>query len=405
MQWNDVIGQVDTRRQLIQLVQQNRLSHAMLLLGNEGSGVLPLSIAFAQYLVALPSSANAAQTPDLFGNPELKPASQEGIPAPEAIFNTPAYQRAVQLLHPDLHFSYPVIPRKTGDKPISTDYASEWRSFIQEQPYGNVYDWLQFIGAENKQGNITAAECADIQRKLSLKTFESDYKVLVIWMPEYLGNEGNKLLKLIEEPPANTIFILAAENESQILPTILSRCQTIRLPPLATCDIEEALIQNGAAEPTQARQIAAVSEGNYREALKLLQHTEEDWQQLLRDWLNALMKFGPAAQVAWVDKISQLGRERQKQFIRYFSHLLEQATRLRVFEAIPQHQPVMPEKERDFAIRLNHIIGLAEQKAIMEELDKTSYAIERNANAKIQFLALSIKLYHLIADKSLILTT
>lgn len=405
MQWNEVIGQVDTRRQLIQLVQQNRLSHAMLLLGNEGSGVLPLSIAFAQYLVALPSTANTAQIPDLFGNPEAIPASQEGIPAPEAIFNTPAYQRAVQLLHPDLHFSYPVIPRKSGDKPISSDYASEWRSFIQEQPYGNVYDWLQFIGAENKQGNITAAECADIQRKLSLKTFESDYKVLVMWMPEYLGNEGNKLLKLIEEPPANTIFILAAENESQILPTILSRCQTIRLPPLATSDIEEALIQNTAAEPTQARQIAAVSEGNYREALKLLQHTEEDWQQLLRDWLNALMKFGPAAQVAWVDKISQLGRERQKQFIRYFSHLLEQATRLRVFEAMPQHQPVMPEKERDFAIRLNHITGLAEQKAIMEELDKTSYAIERNANAKIQFLALSIKLYHLIADKSLILIT
>lgn len=405
MQWNDVIGQVDTRRQLIQLVQQNRLSHAMLLLGNEGSGVLPLSIAFAQYLVALPSSANAGQTPDLFGNTETAPASQDGIPTPEAIFNTPAYQRAVQLLHPDLHFSYPVIPRKSGDKPISTDYASEWRSFIQEQPYGNVYDWLQFIGAENKQGNITAAECADIQRKLSLKTFESDYKVLVMWMPEYLGNEGNKLLKLIEEPPANTIFILAAENESLILPTILSRCQIIRLPPLATVDIEDALIQNAAAEPTQARQIAAVSEGNYREALRLLQHTEEDWQQLLREWLNALMKFGPAAQVAWVDKISQLGRERQKQFIRYFSHLLEQATRLRVFEAMPQHQPVMPEKERDFAIRLNHITGLAEQKAIMEELDKTSYAIERNANAKIQFLALSIKLYHLIADKSLILTT
>ena len=405
MHWNDVIGQVDTRRQLIQLVQQNRLSHAMLLLGNEGSGVLPLSIAFAQYLVALPSTTNAAQTPDLFGNPESKSVSQEGIPAPEAIFNTAAYQRAVQLLHPDLHFSYPVIPRKTGDKPISTDYASEWRSFMQEQPYGNVYDWLQFIGAENKQGNITAAECADIQRKLSLKTFESDYKVLVMWMPEYLGNEGNKLLKLIEEPPANTIFILAAENESQILPTILSRCQTIRVPPLATSDIEEALIHHAAAEPTQARQIAAVSEGNYREALKLMQHTEEDWQQLLREWLNALMKFGPAAQVAWVDKISQLGRERQKQFIRYFSHLLEQATRLRVFEAIPQHQPVMPEKERDFAIRLNHITGLAEQKAIMEELDKTSYAIERNANAKIQFLALSIKLYHLIADKSLILIT
>ena len=356
-------------------------------------------------MVALPSTANAVESPDLFGSTETAAPSDTGIPSPEALLNTPAYQRAAQLLHPDLHFSYPVIPRKSGDKPISIDYAAEWRKFMQEQPYGNVYDWLQLIGAENKQGNITAAECADIQHKLSLKTFESDYKVLVMWMPEYLGNEGNKLLKLIEEPPANTIFILAAENESDILPTILSRCQIIRVPPLSTTDIEQALLENGNAEPTQARQIAAVSEGNYREALRLLQHTEEDWQQLLREWLNALMKFGPAAQVAWVDKISQLGRERQKQFIRYFNHLLEQAIRLRVFEAMPDHQPAMPEKERDFAIRLNQITGIAEQKLMMEELDKTSYAIERNAHAKIQFLALSIKLYHLIADKSLILTT
>ncbi|MFZ9718678.1 MAG: ATP-binding protein [Chitinophagaceae bacterium] len=405
MHWNDVIGQHATRHQLVQLVQQNRLSHALLFVGNEGRGVLPLAIAFAQYLVALPSANKANATPDLFGGPATESTQTETIPAPEAIFDTPAYQRATQLIHPDLHFSFPVIPRKTGDKPVSTDYASEWRAFIAEQCYGNVYDWLQFIGAENKQGNITAAECADIQRKLSLKTFESDYKVLVMWMPEYLGNEGNKLLKLIEEPPANTIFILAAENESLILPTILSRCQIIRIPPLSTTDIAEALIEKGLAETGTAEQIAAVSEGNFREAYQLLQNAEDDWQALLREWLNALMKYGPAAQVTWVEKINQLGREKQKQFIRYFNHLLEQAIRLRVFEASPDQQPIMPEKERDFALRLNKITGLAEQKTIMEELDKTSYAIERNANAKIQFLALSIKLYHLIADKSLILIT
>ena len=115
---------------------------------------------------------------------------------------------------------------------------------LNNYPYGNVYDWLQFIGAENKQGNITANECNDIIRKLSLKSFESEYKILIMWMPEYLGNEGNKLLKLIEEPPPNTLFILVAENESLILPTIVSRCQLIKIPTLETTDIEAALIED-----------------------------------------------------------------------------------------------------------------------------------------------------------------
>ena len=132
-----------------------------------------------------------------------------------------AFSKANNYIHPDIHFSYPVIPKKSGDKPVSTDYITEWREFITAIPYGNVYDWLQFIGAENKQGNITAEECNDIIHKLNLKSFESPYKILVMWMPEYLGKEGNKLLKLIEEPPADTLFIFVAENEDLILPTIL----------------------------------------------------------------------------------------------------------------------------------------------------------------------------------------
>src|ERR1700741_1416341 len=139
------------------------------------------------------------------------------------------------------YFYLPVIPKKSGDKPVSTDYIAEWREFIKLYPYGNVYDWLQFIGAENKQGNITAAECNDILRKLNLKSFESEYKILILWMPEFLGKEGNKLLKLIEEPPANTLFILVAENEGQVLPTILSRLQLVKIPALNDVDIETAL--------------------------------------------------------------------------------------------------------------------------------------------------------------------
>ena len=140
--------------------------------------------------------------------------------------------KAQQFIHPDIHFSFPVIPKKSGTPPVSDDYINEWREFITNYPYGNVYDWLQFLGAENKQGNITAEECNQINHKLSLKAFESNYKILIMWMPEFLGNSGNKLLKLIEEPPPDTLFIFVAQDENAILPTILSSTQLIKIPLL-----------------------------------------------------------------------------------------------------------------------------------------------------------------------------
>ena len=395
MQFKDIIGQAEVKQHLVELVENNRLSHALLFLGKEGSGALPLAIAFAQYVVSLPSSTPVA-VPDLFGS---VPAADSNFIHPDKINSQAAWQRANELVHPDLHFSYPVIPRKSGDKPISTDYISEWREFFRENPYGNIYDWLQFIGAENKQGNITALECNDILRKLNLKTFESEYKVLVMWMPEYLGNEGNKLLKLIEEPPPNTLFILVAENESLILPTILSRTQLIKIPQLSTEEIAAALEIQAKITSEQARQIASVAEGNYREALQLVSHAEEDWQTLLRNWLNTIMKTGPVAQVKWIDETSKLGREKQKQFLRYFGHLLEQAIRL---EAIGEDKLMIPDNERDFAIRLNKIAGLGQQQAIIKELDNAVYYIERNANAKLLFHSLTIKIYHIIANQQVL---
>ena len=220
---------------------------------------------------------------------------------------------------------------KAGEKPVAADFITEWREFIQENPYGNSFDWIESIKEkENSQGKITADECSDIIRKLSLKSFESEYKILILWLPEFLGNEGNKLLKLIEEPPPDTLFILVTENEGLVLPTIVSRCQLLKVPALETREIEEALIERNKTEKSTARQIASVSEGNYREALQLIQHAEEDWQSLLREWLNAILKTGPVAQTKWVEEISRLGREKQKQFLRYFNHLLEQALRHRI---------------------------------------------------------------------------
>lgn len=384
MLFQDIIGQQDVKEQLVQLVQLNRLSHALLFLGKEGSGALPLALAFSQYIAC----SNPNET--------------------DACGDCPGCMKASKLIHPDIHYSYPVIAAKPADKPMSSDFIGLWREFISSHPYGNCYDWLQFINAENKQGNIPTKECEDINRKLSLKSFEGKYKILIMWMPELLGREGNKLLKLIEEPPEDTLLIFVAEDENGILPTILSRTQLIKVPPLNNSDVEQALISRAGEKADKARQISAVSEGNYREALLLLQHAEEDWLGLLRDWLNSILKTGPAAQVKWIDEMSKLGREKQKQFLRYFIHLLEQAIRLNVIEdngGAGSRESVLniPERELDLANRLNKITSLGAQEAIIDELDKACYYIERNANPKMLFHALSIRLYHIIKDNSLIL--
>ncbi|MFP5042046.1 ATP-binding protein [Parasediminibacterium sp. JCM 36343] len=393
MQFKDVIGQQAVKQHLVEMLEQNRLSHALLFLGKEGYGALPLALAFAQLIVCQPAPSPVVE--DLFGGMSALETKPSFI-GPENLEEQDAYQRAAQLIHPDLHFSYPIIPRKPGDKPKSSDYIAEWREFVKQSPYSNVYDWLQYIGAENKQGNITAEECNDIMRQLSLKSFESEYKVLLLWMPEYLGKEGNKLLKLIEEPPPNTIFILVAADEEQILPTILSRCQLVKIPMLENKDIEEALVARANATTENALQIAAIAEGNYREALQILQHNEEDWQGLLKEWLNSTLRGGPVAQVKFADEASKLGREKQKQFLRYFNHLIGQSIRIKVLGA---NGFAMADNELDFALRLNKIASVSQQQAIIEELDKASYYIERNANGKMLFMALTLRMYHIIQNK------
>ena len=405
MSFAQVIGQNAVKQHLTELLQHNRLSHALLFLGKEGSGALPLALAFAQYVVcekANPKKAVAAG-PSLFGDEPSFAEATEGKPATDnrqlttdSCGSCPACLKAQQLVHPDIHYSYPTVTKKPGEKPIATDFIAEWREFINLNPYGNLFDWIEMIKEkENSQGKITARECDEIIKKLSLKSFESEYKILVMWMPEELDKEGNKLLKIIEEPPANTLFILVAENEELVLPTILSRCQLVKIPALDNSDIEEALISRNKTEPAIARQVAGVSEGNYREALQMVQHAEEDWQSLLREWLNAILKGGPVAQTKWVEEVSRMGREKQKQFLRYFNHLLELAIHYRIRgEALN-----IGEKEKDFAARLNKFSSIEQQEAIIEELDKASYYIERNAHGKMLFHALTIKLYHIIQDK------
>ncbi|MBO9152760.1 ATP-binding protein [Chitinophaga sp. GCM10012297] len=376
MFFSDIIGQEAARDQLLQAVERNRLSHAMIMLAPEGAGGLPVGLAFAQYLVCENRQPN------------------------DSCGQCAACKKAAQFIHPDIHFSYPVIPRKPGDKPVSTDYIAEWREYIVQQPYGNAYDWLQFIGAENKQGNITAHECSDIIRKLNLKSFESEYKILLMWMPEYLGNEGNRLLKLIEEPPPNTVFILVAENQEQILATILSRTQLVKINPLTKQEVVTALVQRNQVAEQRARQIATIASGNYREALQLLQHAENDYHELLRTWLNCIFMQNRQGLQDWVEHMAsaKMGRENQKQFLRYFINVLEHSLRVQYMD---RSQLAFSDEEVDFAEKLKKLANLGQMGEITEELDNAYYHIERNANGKILFHALSIRLQYIFKGRQL----
>ena len=409
MQFNQIAAQAHVKHQLKELVNKNRLSHALLFLGKDGSGSLPLAIAFAQYILCERVNPKTKKE-KLSGLFESEEEPEPVISLEDSCGECSSCKKVQQLVHPDLHFSYPSLKKDSKhEKVLSTDYISQWREFIQQSPYGNATDWINYLkesstagieSAVNKQANITSAECEAILQKLSLKAFESDYKILIMWMPEYLRNEGNKLLKLIEEPPPYTLFILVTEDESAILPTILSRTQLIKIPLFENENIREALIERDVA-PDRAAQISAIAEGNFRQALLLVNNTEEDWLLQVREWLNVAYKNNINEQLKWIEEASRLGREKQKQLLKYFIHLLQQAIRVRY---LPEDSlSAIPELEREFASRLNNMCTLEAMEAIVKELDMAIYNIERNAHAKMLFHALTLRLRYIIKDNSLIL--
>ncbi|MBM3441350.1 MAG: hypothetical protein FJX89_01490 [Bacteroidetes bacterium] len=391
MRFADIIGQELVVAKLRSLAEQNRLSHALLLLARPGTGGLPLAVAFAQYLLC-----DAVQDPA----PSLFDSKDSHAMPPDSCGTCPSCRKVSALAHPDLHFSYPVISRKPGTPSLSTDFAAEWREFVGQYPYGNDFDWLQSIGAENRQGKIFAAECIDIHRRLTLKSYEGRLKILILWMPEYLEKEGNRLLKLIEEPPLGTLILLVAEEYGEILPTIGSRSQLVRLPPIEAPSIAKALAARCGTEESRAESIAAMSDGSYREALALLQHHEDDWLSVAREWLNAILRNGPVAQVRWVEEISKHGREKQKQFLRYMCHLVEASIRIQTMGATTAG---CQGPEADFAEKLNRVAGLGQLQAMAAEMERCAYQIERNAHAKILFLSLSVRLQHILRDNVVLL--
>jgi DNA polymerase-3 subunit delta' len=407
MQFNQIPADEIVKDKLKDLVRKNRLSHALLFLGKEGSAALPLAISLAQFVLC--ERVNKQQTNKnegfLFQNEGQDERNNDSCGECSSCL------KVSQLMHPDVHFSYPALKRDSRhDKVLSTDYIGEWRDFVHNFPYNNVTDWLDYLKENsrskidnpvNKQGNISAFECDDISRKLILKSFESSYKILIMWMPEYLGKEGNKLLKLIEEPLSNTLFILVAENEESILPTILSRTQVIRIPSFTDDQVTATLIHKYQIQKEKAVRVAAVAAGNVREALLLLQNSEDDFQSHVRNWLNLIMKNKVEPLLKWIDEMNKLGREKQKEFLKYFVHLLSQAIRSSYIEE--QQSVNLSESHQDFCERINKFANFEAKVSMVEELEKAIYYIERNANARMLFHSLSIRFFHIIKDNSVIL--
>ncbi|MBW8242617.1 DNA polymerase III subunit delta' [Muricauda oceani] len=382
MLFKNVLGLEHIKNHLVTTAETGRVAHAQLFVGPEGSGVLPMALAYAQYL--------------LCGNTG---GENDGE-------NTVCNTKCNSLTHPDLHFAFPVSNSdKVKSHAVSDHYLEEWRQFVKEQPYGNLFDWYRHIGIEKKQGQIGVDEAQDMVKKLSLKSYEGGYKILIVWMAEKMNTSAaNKLLKLIEEPPNKTILLLLAEEEEQIINTIRSRCQILNFPPLAEQVITDALLVKGVAQ-TEALTIALEANGNFNKALDLLNKDSEDlvFERWFVQWVRSAFKAkgnkGAIQElILWSDEVSKTGREVQKKFLNYCLTMMRQALLLNYKANELVHAKVHMEgfDLKKFApfVHENNILD------IVKELEQAIFHVERNGNSKLIFTDLSIKLTRLLHAKA-----
>ena len=383
MQFSEVLGQKHIKNHLTTSVDAGRIAHAQLFVGPEGSGTLPMALAYAQYILC--SNVNGENSGG----------------------NDSCNIKFKNFSHPDLHFAFPVTTSdKVKSKPVSSYYLEEWRQLLDQQPYGNLFDWYKMLGVDNKQGQIGVDEALQIVKSLSLKSYEGGHKVMLIWMAEKMNTaSANKLLKLIEEPPEKTIFILIAEDEEQIINTIRSRCQILHFPPLAEEAITEALIKNYQIESSVAIKIAHQSNGNYNKACDLIYHDSEDiqFEKWFVVWIRSAFKAkGNKAAIhdliSWSEEIAKTGRETQKKFLNFCLDYFRQALLLN-YKA--NELVYLEPKSDDFKLeKFAPFIHGSNIMEISQELQDAIYHIERNGNSKIVLTDLSIKLTRLLHKKS-----
>ena len=363
MRFADIIGQDDIKRHLIGTVKENRISHAQMLLGREGYGTLPLAIAYAQYI-------NCQHRTDT-----------------DSCGECPSCRQISQLAYPDLHFVFPVpATGSTKEKPVSDTFFQKWSEFIKQNPYGSYQQWLDYAEAGNSQGLIRVDESSEIIRKLTMKSFNSGYKIMIIWMPEKMNSDAsNKLLKLIEEPYPMTLFLLVAENTENIISTIISRTQIVKVPRIADTDLCAGLQRVAATDADKAEKIARISEGDFCKALEYCSQTADLSQNL--DLFIKLMRVSYSYKVtdmiALADELASLGREKQKALLAYSERMVRENL---IMNRQLTSMARFTDDEGSFAQKFSRFIHPQNSGLIAETLDKACYHISRNASAKIVFL-------------------
>jgi DNA polymerase-3 subunit delta' len=381
VQFKEIIGQKAIKKKLIETVEKGRISHAQLFLGSEGTGKLSLALAYAQYINCENPTGN-----DACG--ECKSCKK---------FNN--------LVHPDLHFVFPVVRTPKISKPVSLDFIDKWREFLSTKKFYSYNDWLEFLGTENLQGSIYAQESQEIIRIVNLKTFEARYKIIIIYMPEKMNiTAANKLLKAIEEPPPNTLFLLVSEDESQILTTILSRTQLVKVPLLQQEDVEEALKMLYPDAPIELiNDVAKISSGNLITAQKIMIEELSGGETGVSENFNRFTKFMRLAFSrnfieinAFVEEISKIGREKQKQFIEYSLRILRENF---ILNKQMNEIAFLTKSEMKFSANFYKFINEKNIFHLYEEFNKAYADIIRNAAAKILFMDLILKTSKLLRIK------
>jgi DNA polymerase-3 subunit delta' len=377
MLFKEIIGQQELKQKLLALVRDDRAPHALMLFGPPGTGKLPLAIAIAQYL-----ACSDRQESDSCGK-------------------CPSCVKFGKLVHPDLHFVVPVL--KTGSStapPISDDYAEVWRETLLADLYVTENRWYEALGAENKQGIINVKESESIIRKLAFKPYESEFRMMVIWLPEKMNQPAaNKLLKLIEEPPSKTLILLVSEHTDRILPTILSRTQLLHVPPLSDSMIREGLMQQGHTDQQLIEDAVSRANGNFSTAMQTLQ--QDETERNLFELFTKLMRLCYARDIItinqWVENVSTMGRERQKQMIDYSLRLLRENFMLHLENTQLNY---MSRKEAEFSSKFSPFIHEGNIHGLAEGFTLAGNHIEANGNPRIILMDLAIGIIRLLMQKA-----
>jgi DNA polymerase-3 subunit delta' len=372
MQFKDVIGQDSIKQKLIQAVSEDRIPHAQLLVGPHGNGKIALALAFAQYINC----------------PHKEHNDSCGVCS--------SCRKYSKLIHPDLHFTFPVIKTDSVKNPTSSDYMSKWRPYFLENPYPQYQKWMQMIADENKQGAIYVYEAHDLIHKLNQKSYEAEYKVTIIWLPELMNIEcSNKILKILEEPPEKTIFILISEAEEKLLSTIRSRCQLIRVPKISDYDLQMAIANMAESMGSNPAIVARLARGNYFQALEIMQNDELRRYNFLHFTLIMRNGYGRKLQeiLTWSEEIATIGRVRQMGFLKYCGEFLRENF---LFNLKEPDLIYMDDQENEFTQKFSPFINERNVIQLFREFESAYTDISMNGNAKLIFTDLGLKVSKLI---------